>query len=83
MKMVYVNIWKFSRCPPLENQLSPVSLIFFYISPVNSLNLSLIPGAKLDGHRHLDRVYRITRFFYRQRIYKQCQAEIGKKSSKS
>ena len=31
----------------MENQLTPVNLI----SPLNSLNLVLIPGAKLDDHR--------------------------------
>ena len=35
---------------PVENQLVSVNLIFFYISPLKSSNLVLIPGAKLDGH---------------------------------
>ena len=29
---------------------SPGEFNFFYISPLKSLNLVLIPGAKLDGH---------------------------------
>ena len=29
----------------------PSEFNFSYISPLNSLNLVLIPGAKLDGHR--------------------------------
>ena len=36
---------------PVENQLVPVNLFFLYISPLKSLNLALIPGAKLDAHR--------------------------------
>ena len=36
---------------PVENQLTLVNLIFFYVSPLKSLNLVLIPGADLDGHR--------------------------------
>ena len=36
---------------PEENQLAPVNLIFFYISSLKSLNLALIPGAKLDAYR--------------------------------
>ena len=34
---------------PVENQLAPVNL-FSYISPLKSLNLDLIPRAKLGGH---------------------------------
>ena len=34
----------------VENQLAPVSLIFFFISSFNSLNLVLIPGADFDGN---------------------------------
>ena len=34
-------------CSPVENQLAQVSS-FFYISPLNSLNLVLIPGASLQ-----------------------------------
>ena len=29
----------------------PQWIYFFYISPLKSLNLALIPGTKLDGHR--------------------------------
>ena len=29
----------------------PGEFIFFYISPLKSLNLALIPGAKFDAHR--------------------------------
>ena len=42
---------KFLLNSPVENQLAPVNLIFLYISPLKFLNLVLIPGAKLDGHR--------------------------------
>ena len=36
----------------MENQLAPLDFFFFYcISPLKYLNLVLIPGAKLDGHR--------------------------------
>ena len=35
----------------MENRSAPMSLIFFNISPFNSLNLVLIPGAKSDGHQ--------------------------------
>ena len=35
----------------MENKLAPVNLIFIYVSPLKSLNLVLIPGAKLDGNR--------------------------------
>ena len=35
----------------MENQLAPVNLIFFHISPLKSLNLALILGAKMDAHR--------------------------------
>ena len=31
--------------------LALMSSIFFYISPLNYLNLVLAPGAKLEGHR--------------------------------
>ena len=48
-----IDIWKFLLNPPAENQLAPVSLNYFHISPLNYLNLVLIPGAKLDGHRAL------------------------------
>ena len=43
-------MWKVLLSSLVENQQVPVSL-FFYISPLNSLNLVLIPGAKFDGHR--------------------------------
>ena len=33
----------------MENQLVSVNSFFIYISPLKTLNLILIPGAKLDG----------------------------------
>ena len=35
----------------ISNPLDPVDFIFFYISSLKSLNLVLIPGAKLDDHQ--------------------------------
>ena len=35
----------------VETRRTPINLVFFYISPLRSLNLVLIPDAKLDGHR--------------------------------
>ena len=35
----------------MENQLTTVNLIVFNISPLKSLNLYLIPSAKLSAHR--------------------------------
>ena len=35
---------------PDEKSTGPCELNFFYISPLKSLNLALIPGVKLDAH---------------------------------
>ena len=35
----------------ISNPLDPVDFIFFYISSLKSLNLVIIPGAKLDDHQ--------------------------------
>ena len=36
-----------------EKSTGPGEFNFFYISPLKSLDLVLIPGAKLDGHRDI------------------------------
>ena len=36
---------------PGGNSTGPGEFNFFYISPLNSLNLALIPGAKFDEHQ--------------------------------
>ena len=49
--MILVNILEtFARLPG-GKLTGPGEFKFFYASPLNSLNLVLIPGAKLDGHR--------------------------------
>ena len=45
----FLNI-TFAELPSGEST-NPGEFNFFYISPLKSLNLVLIPGAKLDGHR--------------------------------
>ena len=45
----FLNI-TFAELPSGEST-NPGEFNFFYISPLKSLNLVLIPGADLDGHR--------------------------------
>ena len=45
----FLNI-TFAKLPSGES-IYPGEFSFFYISPLKSLNLVLIPGAKLDGQR--------------------------------
>ena len=40
----------FCLAPRWENN-CPTEILFFNISPLNSLNLVLVPGAKSNGHR--------------------------------
>ena len=48
MEMIYVKIWKVLLRFLVENELTLVSLLFFLISPLISLNLVLIASAKFD-----------------------------------
>ena len=65
---------------PGENQLTSVNLIFFNISTLKSLNLVLIPGAKLNGHQGTWagclKLIRATTMLYKVRDY--ANARISK-----
>ena len=49
--MIQVNIPEIFAYLPGEKSYGPSVFIFFYIFPLNSLNLVLIPSGKFNGHR--------------------------------
>ena len=51
MEMIYVSILEIFAYLLGGKSTDPCEFNFFYISPLNSLNLVLITGAKLDDHR--------------------------------
>ena len=55
--MIQVNIWKFSRSSPVENQMCPVSLICFLYFPAEFFKFSFNLRCKIGWPPgHLDRV---------------------------
>ena len=51
MEMIQVNIPEIFAYLPGEKSYGSSVFIFFYIFPLNSLNLVLISSGKFDGHR--------------------------------
>ena len=48
--MIQVNIWEIFAQLPGGKSTGPGEFNLFYTSPLNSLNLVVIPSAKIDGH---------------------------------